>query len=239
LCVPPLADGQSRIMITSPVSIFGTVLQLLFNHHCSHLRARMLRLTAIGYATARSANLRASPPLIGPYNTSSAFFSVPALDSTRREAWVVWPESNSTSTFPLLTYLHGDLGGGVDLLGYSELFIQLASYGFIVAAPFSCDTGCKDSSVDPRWTNCLPGLPPVGGKAWAPWYAEGLKTIDWARNMTSNASANAIFRQINWSAGVGLVGHSMGGQVGTGIRAFCRVCCRCFCASELHDSGNH
>jgi hypothetical protein len=153
------------------------------------------------------------PPVIGPYNTTSKIFSVPALDVTRREAWVVWPETSTPTTFPLLTYLHGDLGGGIDLLGYTELFVQLASYGFIVAAPFSCDTGCKDKDVDPRWTDCLPGLPPVGGSAWAPWYAEGLKTIDWVRNMSTNASADPVFHSVDWSAGIGLVGHSMGGQV--------------------------
>ena len=92
---------------------------------------------------------------------------------------------------------------------------QLASYGFIVVAPFSCDSGCKDKTHDARWTSCLPGLPPVGGEAWAPWYAEGFKAIDWARNMSANVSAAPIFHHVNWAAGVGLVGHSMGGQVRT------------------------
>ena len=46
---------------------------------------------------------------------------------------------------------------------------------------------------------------------WAPWYAEGLKTIDWARNETA-AGTDPNFALIDWAAGVGVAGHSMGGQ---------------------------
>lgn len=180
----------------------------LFFHVCA---------TLVVTATGASA----SPPVMGPFNVTSAIYSVPALDSSRREALVVWPETNASVNFPLLAYLHGYFLGGIDLFAYSKLFSQLASYGFVVVAPFSCDTGCKDEEVDPRWTDCLPGLPHFGGlwsRRWAAWYAEGLKTIDWAHNMSANASSGAVFHKINWTAGVGLAGHSMGGQVGMLVR---------------------
>lgn len=86
---------------------------------------RSLAVTVAALATTAR-----SQPVIGPFNTSSAFYPVAALDSTRREAWVVWPETNdSNARFPLLTYLHGAAGGGIDLLGYTEHFIQVRSGG--------------------------------------------------------------------------------------------------------------
>ena len=45
-----------------------------------------------------------------------------------------------------------DQRGDIDLLGYAELFYQLASYGFVVAAPDSCDVGCTDPSGGAPWT---------------------------------------------------------------------------------------
>jgi dienelactone hydrolase len=52
------------------------------------------------------------------------------------------------------------------------------------------------------------------GLSWPAWYGEGLKTIDWARNMTRRGD-DPVFALINWAAGVGLAGHSMGGQAVT------------------------
>lgn len=42
-----------------------------------------------------------------------------------------------------------------------------------------------------------------------------MKTIDWAQNMTRAGVDPQIFGLIDWSAGVGLAGHSMGGQAAT------------------------
>jgi pimeloyl-ACP methyl ester carboxylesterase len=36
--------------------------------------------------------------------------------------------------------------------------------------------------------------------------------IEWAKNMTNGGSADPVFATIDWAAGVGIAGHSMGGQ---------------------------
>jgi hypothetical protein len=98
--------------------------------------------------------------------------------------------------------------------GYAHHFEQLASHGFIVAAPDSCSVGCTDKSGGAPWTDCAEGLAPEG--LWAPWFGEQLKTIDFMRNNSlRNASAPDFFRAIDWDAGVGIAGHSMGGQAST------------------------
>ena len=114
--------------------------------------------------------------------------------------------------FPLLAYSHGLLGGGIDLLGYAELFSQMASWGFIVAAPFSCNTGCTDASKGAPWTACA-GVLDVqpANMGWGQYYGEIIKAIDFARN-DSAANPIGVFGNVDWSVGVGIVGHSMGGQ---------------------------
>jgi hypothetical protein len=98
--------------------------------------------------------------------------------------------------------------------GYAHHFEQLASYGFVVAAPDSCSIGCTDKSGGAPWTDCAKGLAFDG--EWGAWWGEQLKTIDFVRNQSlHNASAPDFFRSVDWSAGVGVAGHSMGGQAST------------------------
>jgi len=153
----------------------------------------------------------AQPAPMGPYSVNSSWYNVSALDRTNPSALVVYP-SNGTGPFPLISYLHGFLGGGIDLIGYVDLFGQIASYGFVVVAPDSCNTGCTDPSQGAPWSDCA-GLPEPTccGPQYSPWYAEGLKVIDWAKNM-SDAKQDPLFQLIDWSQGVGFAGHSMGGQ---------------------------
>lgn len=81
----------------------------------------------------------------------------------------------------------------------------------MIAAPDSCSIGCTDKSKGRPWTDCSEGLNSDG--LFGPWYGEQLKAIDWMRNQSlANASAPAFFRTIDWSTGVGVAGHSMGGQ---------------------------
>lgn len=154
-------------------------------------------------------------PTMGPYSVNSSWYKVEALDGPSDFgwplAWVVYP-SNGTGPFPLISYQHGLLGGSVDLLVWGLLFEQIASYGFVVAAADSCDSGCTDVTRGAPWSDCA-GLPNIISplfQDWAPWYAEGLKVIDWAKNMT-DAKQDPIFQLIDWSKGVGYAGHSMGG----------------------------
>jgi hypothetical protein len=55
-------------------------------------------------------------------------------------------------------------GGNLDILGYNALFNQLASYGFVVAAPKSCNEGCTKPGGPSKYTACagLPGVAPSG-----------------------------------------------------------------------------
>ena len=50
----------------------------------------------------------------------------------------------------------------------------------------SCNVGCKDADpVYSKWTACA-GVPLTKpAPSWGPYYAETLKTIDWARNETA------------------------------------------------------
>lgn len=76
--------------------------------------------------------------------------------------------------------------------GYYALWTQIASHGFVIAAPRSCSMGCK-----------------AGG--WRTYYSEQLKTIDWVKNSSAMLPPKP-FSLIDWTPGVGIVGHSMGGE---------------------------
>ena len=84
---------------------------------------------------------------------------------------------------------------------YFELLRAMSAFGYVIVAPRACDVGC----IDPPHTN-LPHDPPGFGN----FYLQQLKGIDWAKNMT--AARDPMFTKINWAGGVGIAGHSMGGQ---------------------------
>lgn len=156
---------------------------------------------------ARDASIFFSPFL--PHAPTRSVF-----DSSDPAVWVWWPTNGTAGEkYPLVPYLHGVLGGDLDLLGYTALFGQIASYGFVVIGTFACNTGCHDAQNSSRWTQCG-GLLPLSpqGQGWDSYYGEALKIIDWARNMSAGGSADAAFQLIDHDLGYGVVGHSMGGQ---------------------------
>jgi hypothetical protein len=175
------------------------------NHSMIPLVAALL--TAAPLATA------APPPKIGKYKTTTWKLHSPAHDASDRTIHVVAPAvpvSQNFTRFPLVAYAHGFLGGGeLDILGYSDLFHQIASYGFVVAAHASCNRGCTRPGGASRWTTCggLPAMQPEG-LGWDSYYAEALKTIEFARN----GSHAPPFDLVDFSLGVAIAGHSMGGQ---------------------------
>jgi len=146
-------------------------------------------------------------PDIGPYDTSSTTLTCNVLDKSNQGVFIFYPSNKTGEKFPLIAYAHGIDGGGFDMLGYTFLFKQMASYGFVIAAHKSCSTGCnKPGGMNP-WTKCN-GLPPTSPTSdWPGYYGETLKTIEWAKN-----SSGGVFDLIDWSTGVGIAGHSMGGQ---------------------------
>jgi len=146
-------------------------------------------LLLVGLAAA------ANPPLNGPYKVGEKSYTIPALDVTDQQGVILYPTSgNSSEVFPIISYAHGAAGGGwYTFEGYFALWRQIASHGFIVVAPKSCSVGCK-----------------VGG--WDNYYLEQLKMFTWAKNQTEAKVDPKIFSIIDWKAGTGIVGHSMGGQ---------------------------
>lgn len=153
----------------------------------------------------------AASPAPGLYATSSKVYTVSTLDASSQKLHVYWPSNAAAGeSFPLVSYLHGLAGGGVDIIAYGKLFGDIASYGFVVAAPAGCGEGCKDK-VNAPYTDCA-GLPDVAPNGWSSFYGEQLKTIEWAQNQSKS---DAVFGAVDWQAGVGIAGHSMGGQATT------------------------
>jgi len=142
--------------------------------------------------------------------TRHANLTNPLLDVSDQGTLIYYPSSitEKEETFPLLVYAHGAAGGNYDINGYDLLFRQMAEHGFIVIAHRSCNSGCRDTTPS-EWTTCagIASLPPLASKVWDVYYGESLKMIEWAKG-----SAEKFAAKINWSLGVGIVGHSMGGQ---------------------------
>ena len=131
-----------------------------------------------------------------------------------QSVWVHYPICNaSCPKWPLLSYNHGLAGGDIDLVGYWAHFQQLASYGFVVVVPDSCDVGCTSPNLGAPYTDCAGIQPLPPSPLWAAWYGEQLKAIEFAQNRSRDG--DPIFVQIDWKAGVGVAGHSMGGQATT------------------------
>jgi len=171
-----------------------------------HTALPLLTAVAIGAPTPGG-----TPPA-GAYGTSKKSVTVAALDTSNQKLHIHWP-SNATAgeKFPLVSYLHGLAGGGISMIAYERLFSDIASYGFVVVAPSGCSYGCKDK-VEAPYTNCG-GLLDVAPKGWGSYYGEQLKAIEYAKN--ESAAGDDVFSLVDWSTGVGISGHSMGGQATT------------------------
>lgn len=133
----------------------------------------------------------AAPP--PPYTTTSKTFTLSSLDKTNQEIDVVFPVGHLPGQqFPLIAYSHGFDDGGY--ASYKKLFDELAGWGFVVAVPLACKFGCLSDCKS------LPFDPPCFGH----YYDQQLAVIEWATKRDD--------LPINASYGVGVAGHSMGGQ---------------------------
>lgn len=135
----------------------------------------------------------------GSYSVGTKVYTYSGMDSTSPVIHVWYPDNGATGQkFPFLSYAHGYTDGTTHpLVGkLGELLTALSSYGYIVAAHVSCDKGCSDGAT-------LSGDP----KGYANYYKQQLAVIDWAKTQTDE-----IFSTANFTPGVGVAGHSMGGQ---------------------------
>jgi len=151
---------------------------------------------------------------LGPYEPARKFYDVAAFDGQKSGQIDVYYPSNAKEgeKFPLISYAHGAAGGGkVDILGYTRLFNDMASYGFVIAAPNLCNTGCSDTEMHP-YADCNPAAQATKG-GWSTWFGQIFKTIEWSQNQT--ASGESILSLVDHDAGYGVAGHSMGGQATT------------------------
>jgi len=72
---------------------------------------------------------------------------------------------------------------------------RLASFGYVVALPHACDVGCTLDDGDLGFRH---------------YYYEQLKAIDWGREQW--LAQEEGFANLDFDSGVGIAGHSMGGQ---------------------------
>lgn len=137
----------------------------------------------------------ASPAPVGPYKTKAKTFSDNRFDWSDTSIDVVYPVTEENKTFPLIAYAHGF--GALAYDHYHDLFETLASWGYVIVAPKTCRYGCLS------WWNChsLKDDPMCFGH----YYKMQLLAIDWAREGSAHLP-------IDFSVGVGVAGHSMGGQ---------------------------
>ena len=78
----------------------------------------------------------------GPFKTAHKSFTVKELDFTNRGLDVVFPVEDGWKG-PIVAYAHGLSDGGSKVMDrYTDLFEELASYGYVVIAPRSCSFGC-------------------------------------------------------------------------------------------------
>jgi len=169
-------------------------------------QVNMLRSPATVAATptaARKSNVSFNDldpePIHGPYRFQVKHETITSdLFDPSDQGLEIWYPDIAGSTFPLVSYAHG-MGGGGALLspGYFQLLNSIAGFGYVVVAPRACNLGCAEDRLS------LPRDPPNFGN----WYKQQLLAIDWAKN-----TSNPLSARINHSPGVGIAGHSMGGQ---------------------------
>ena len=143
-------------------------------------------------------------PLRGPYDVKVKNFKYAAMDSSAHDIAVYYPSGGGVAPgqqFPLISYAHGDDGGGlVAQAGYAPLLKAMAAFGYVIALPKACNSGCHDD------TSTLPHDP----RGFGHFFVQQLRVFDFAREQA--AAGDAVFASVNASAGVGIAGHSMGGQ---------------------------
>jgi dienelactone hydrolase len=173
---------------------------------------------------------------LGPYESKRKNYDVVEIDGDKDGQINVYYPSNAKEgeKFPLISYAHGAAGGGkLDINGYYQLFKDIASYGFVVAAPNACNIGCKDKVMHP-YADCNPAAQATSG-GWSTWFGQIFKTIEWSQNQT--AAGDSIMSLVDHDAGYGIAGHSMGGQATWAAHDDCAARWNIKAAVNHHGAG--
>ena len=132
------------------------------------------------------------PPSFGEFSTMTKSIVIPGLQQGSNYGYAVWPQNASAGQqFPLISFSHGDFGGGPFIWVYTTLLEQIASFGFVVIAHASCFPTCDNAQ-----------------------YLDQLRVLDWASQMNSagNATTHPVLRWVDFTVGFGVSGHSTGGR---------------------------
>lgn len=154
-------------------------------------------------------------PPAGPYQAAQVTVTDEGLEpgsgQRTRDYQITYPQGAAAGQrFPLIVYAHGFLDGGtLEKWTYGRHFLDLASYGFVVAAPLSCALGCGVHLREGPLAGAGAGLPCPKFPWWPSFVHENARAIDYARNQTGLADWASL---IDWAAGVGVAAHSMGGE---------------------------
>ena len=155
----------------------------------------LLLSTILCYKTSAT-----SPVIVGPYKTATTTITLDTLDSSDRRVDIHYPIVQQNESFPLIAYAHGLDNAATD---YTNMSTGLVSFGYIVALHWSCKEGCNDDKAS------LSDDPPF----FAHYYVEQLKVINWLRTTTTSSNNTVTLPfNIDFSRGVAIAGHSMGGQ---------------------------
>jgi len=194
----PVSSGDVTLKIDvtlKAANLQSDRLDIIVGGEDGHGRS-LLCLIIHGVKEDNSAGL---PP--GTHKTLFKSYTYSGMDSTSHTIDVWYPaEVMLGQKFPLISYSHGNTAGGRALPGdYGVLLSTMSAYGYIIAAHESCNSGCARGGT-------LPFDPP----GFATMYKEQLKVIDWAKQQ--GGAGDAVFKNANFGIGVGISGHSMGGQ---------------------------
>jgi dienelactone hydrolase len=149
-------------------------------------------------------------------------------DRTIDGCWAVPAPDDDGTDFPLIVYAHGLFGGSIaEPVGYYDMFTQLAAWGYYVLGTRACTLGCSDDPVS------LPGDPFGFGM----YFKQLFKVITWARD--SRDSGRAGFERLDSAAGVGMCGHSMGGQAALFASSYDNATNYGIEATVLHHAFTH
>lgn len=167
-------------------------------------------------------------PLQGPYEIESKTYEVKTLDSSDQHVDVYYPKAAlaNSSKFSFISYAHGWGGGGDQTpKSYGAILTSIASWGYIIAAPQACNRGCEDDSVR------LPREAPGFGH----FYKQQLLAIEWAKS----GPDKEVTEMIDFSKGVGIAGHSYGGQATVFSSSYNNASAYDIKAAVMHHAFTH